>query len=622
MESRKKNILLVIPKGILPNETWEMLPIGIMYVSSSLKKSGIPTYCLNLIGEERDEYEILKEYIEKYEIDIVATGGLVVNHQEMKVITDCVKRLNENIVTIIGGGLVTHSPEEAMEIIITADYGVLGEGEITDVELIKAIESRRDIEQVKGIIFRKENSLIMSEPRPDIKDLDTLPWPDYEGFQYFKVLKKVSSTHKIIAPITTSRSCPFQCTYCTKSGGGNYRQRSLDSVFEEVDYLISKYEVDHFILNDELFAYKSERVSEFCQRISEKNVTWEISLRIGPNITIELLEKMKKAGCNRVQYGLESACDKVLKSMKKGTTKAEMLRVLEITKDIGIVMQGCFIFGDTAETVETVQETLDFIYQYAELMPETGISPILLFPGSALYDKAVSDKKIQSSKDFIEQGLPLTNFSAMSDEEYFQMVHSTLPSFAVAFRLKIQENNEDAENYKITCNSPTEYQLTYTCKHCKKVNEFQLQPKDLVTWYGYCQECACSHTNFPFFFYFQSFQEKFKELILSTKSVIWGTGGVFQGFYTCNPWITEENVILIDNDKRKQKLGVNEMQVFAPEYLENRDIDTVILCVYSYSALQLERFIKINYPKIKKVLWVFEVGLEDKKISAKKNDSC
>lgn len=203
---------------------WPIPPVGILYVSSYMKKMGFSVHCLNLGICANDPIDELRQVIQEKHIDIVATGDLVVNYDIVKEIVDCAKAVSEKIVTIIGGGLVTHSPEEAMRLIPNADYGVIGEGELTDSELVLALEEQQNIEQVKGIIYRKGTNLCRTLPREPIENLDTLPWPDYEGFDYFEIVQRHLGDNNMTAPLTTSRSCPFQCTFCSTSGGGGIKK--------------------------------------------------------------------------------------------------------------------------------------------------------------------------------------------------------------------------------------------------------------------------------------------------------------------------------------------------------------------------------------------------------------
>lgn len=377
-----------------------------------------------------------------------------------------------------------------------------------------------------------------------------------------------------------------------------------------MDYLIERYHVTNFLLTDELFASKLDRVSEFCRRIKEKNVTWQISLRISSNVTFDLLTKMKDAGCRRIQYGLESACDEVLKSMKKGTTSKEMLRVLKVTKEVDLVMVGIFIFGDTVETTQTMQETFDWVYEHSKFMPETGFTPIRLFPGSALYDKAVAEGKITDKVQFIRDDLPLVNVSSMSDKEYGDMIHSKIPYFSLLFRKKVLEENSDSRDFKVFKTSKKEYQLTFLCTHCNQSNQFQLQPKDLTVWNGSCPHCQTTHTCFPSFFYYEHFEEKINQFLSTSKTAIWGAGGVFQGFYHGNSFVRENELLIVDSSKEKQMLGVNGLVVHPPEVLFETEIENLIICADNNIFSSFKESIANKFDKIKNIVLIYELGLE------------
>lgn len=605
-----KNILLVMPRITYAINDWNIPPVGIAYVSASMKKMGLPIYNINLNLEEGKIEDIIKKAIIKHKIEIVCTGDLVVNYSAVKDIVDTVKGIDKSIITIIGGGLVTHSPIEAMDIIKNADYGVIGEGEITDIELVQAINNQTDLSQVKGIIYRENEKLHITDSRADSVDIDSIPWPDYEGFNYFELLKRHLVEEKLTAPLTTSRSCPFRCTFCSKSGGSKYRQRSLDSIFEEMDYLITKYNVVEFFLNDELFADKLERVEAFCKRVKERNVNWHVMLRISSKITEELLRMMKNSGCVGICYGLESADDKILCSMKKGINVKMMLQVLKLTKAEGINVRGGFIFGDTLETVKSADYTLNWILENIELINNVSISPIVLYPGSALYERAVRERKIKSTKEHILQGCPLVNISEMSDNEYYHLVNVKLPQFTAKFRKKISYNianelNETIINYN--CNK--HYIHEFTCRKCNSRIRNRLYTTDMFQKHMSCPNCGEKYDFFPNFLYFNTFNRRITEILSDSQTAIWGAGETLNCLYECNKYLRENDVVIIDSNLHKQQQGFYDKKVYSPEALKEKSIEKIICCVGNVFYNQLKNMIPKQYPEVKKVIWINEVIL-------------
>lgn len=603
-----KKVLLVQLAESRPTGIWDVFSPGIMYISSSMKEAGIPVTILNLVLEEGNLEDLLRERIQQESIDIVALGGLVVNHRVLSVVVSLVKKINPEVVTFIGGGLVTYTPEEAMILCSDADYGVIGEGEITDVELVKAISGDCEVSQVAGIIYRKGKELIRTEERPPIADLDSLPFPDYEGFRYLEMLRKYSASSVITVGITGSRSCPFSCTFCSSSGGKTYRQRSLTSIFQEIDFTMERFGANHFSFTDELFAHDAKRVDEFCVGMKSRQVTWEVSLRIGKNITLDLLKKMKHSGCERIQYGVESADDDVLKSMRKQITVEEIHRVLLATYEADILVDCNFIFGDVRETLETIENTCDWAYEHAHLIPRSSFIPILLFPGSELYDNAVKEGKITNTAEFIRNDIPLVNVSTLTDEEYSHMVNVYLPAFSAKFKRKILDLSKAEVSLSIPDQKEESYLFKIRCQHCETELDYNVKADELNLWYSNCPHCNFNN-HYPLNFqYFISFEAELTALISSPRTGIWGAGGIFFVFHQNNQYLQEKQVPVFDSNLEKQKSGVLNQIIYAPDKLKEMNIDTLVLTVDDHIATTLKSDIKKRFPSIKKIVWIYEIN--------------
>ena len=577
MNSRKE-VLLVMPNVPCGYKEWPVPPIGILYVSSYMKKMGISVHCLNLCICEHP-LQMLEQTIREQKIDIVATGDLVLNYQEVKDVVDCAKAVSSDIVTIIGGGLVTHSPEEAMKLIPNADYGVIGEGEETDSELVLALESGNDPAQVAGIIYRFGSTLCRTEPRPAIADLDTLPWPDYEGFNYFETARRYSSSEVVTAPLTTSRSCPFHCTFCSTSGGEKkYRQRSLDSVFEELQYLVDRFQVKELMLSDELFAVDEKRLLSFCERITPFQLKWYVCLRLGKHIQLKLLEAMHNAGCVTVCYGLESAHDTILSSMRKQTTQKEMLRVLKLSKEAGLGVRGNFIFGDTQETLETAEYTMSWVEEHIDLLENVSFAPISLYPGSELYNRAVQSGRIIDTVQFIRDHCPLLNPSErMDDEEYWLLVNEKLPSFAARYHKKITERNRKLLKEKVTIDKERGwYRHEFYCEQCGEKVAEQIRPVGMFQHHATCPCCEKQYDFWPGLAMLQQYEKELAERIQEI-GVIWGMGESAQDVYYNNTYFQEAtDLILIDGSEAKQRGGFHGKPVVSPQVLSRLQYKRVI----------------------------------------------
>nr|MCR4925134.1 B12-binding domain-containing radical SAM protein [Clostridiales bacterium] len=414
------NYLIVMPILTEIFEQSYTFPIGMAYVSSSLKQTGRNVFTYNLNYKSGSIEDNLRDVIIKNNIDVIATGGLTAQYWQLVEIFKAARKIKPDIITWIGGGIITSAPIPAMEAFEIADYGIIGEGEITICELADALEGKRDIHSVDGIIFKENGQWTITAQRAEIMDLDSLPYPDYEGFEYDVLLdKKPTDIYALnqgrFGIVSFGRSCPFNCTFCFHPSGTKYRKRSMDSVFKEIDYLIEKYNIRNIAVTDELFVHKIEDVKEFCKRIKERNIGYVISLRVDM-VNEEMFQLLKDSNCLSVGFGLESADNSVLKSMKKHITVEQIDEALALCKRIGLNSMGNFIFGDENETYEKAMNTINWWKAHPQY--RIALHMIVLYPGSELYRNAVKNGAIKDQVQFIKDGCPYTNISKMTDEEY------------------------------------------------------------------------------------------------------------------------------------------------------------------------------------------------------------
>lgn len=426
---QKLNVLLVIPRyRTYGNSNHYVMPLGILYISSYLKQAQVTNVrTINLNHEKGEEENILSDLIRQHQIDILGIGGLSGEYQDIARIIKLAKKIKPCIKTIVGGGIMTADPITTMLSMPEIDYGIIGEGEITIVELITALTKKQSVKQINGLIFSESGQYITTPPRKEITDLDKLPFPDYEGFNYDLYLKEnpdLSDEGKKYSQVSVvgGRSCKYNCTFCFHPSGTTYRQRSLDSIFSEIDYLVSHYDISYIALREELFATDNQRVKDFCKRIEPYNFDWSIQLRID-SINQQLVDLLKNTRCRYIFVGIESASDKVLRSMHKGITLTQIEAALEMLKKAKLNSRSGVIFGDSAETVETATFTLDW-FRKNSLKYRIFADMIISFPGSMLYKRACQKKIIPDPVQFLKDGCPIINISQMSQSKFLELVHA------------------------------------------------------------------------------------------------------------------------------------------------------------------------------------------------------
>jgi len=424
-------ILVIVPRYLPLNEkAYYEFPLGLAYITSCLKQAGNGVDVLNLNHYEGAQIDILRHKNEGNKYKYFLTGGLSAHYEIIKNIVKDIRSVAPDPVIIVGGGLVTATPE-LMYDYIHPDYIVLGEGEITVVELISTLKygDGDDIDNVKGIGYRDAGGkLILTPKREPITDLDRIPFPDMQSFEFEKYLDMQAPNDNLYLyisdkprfyPIISSRGCPYNCTFCYHPLGQKYRSRSVDNFISEVKYAKETYNVNNFAIFDELLSEDRNRLYELCAKLKKLSVTWMCQLRV-TSVDEEMLTVMKDAGCFIVSYGFESASDIILKSMNKHITSKEIEKALELTRKAGIGIQGYFIFGDPAETKETAYETLNFWKKRRDYHITMGY--IRPYPGSELWKKKMSRCSDTEHLEFLNKCVNCPpNLSKMSREEWFEL---------------------------------------------------------------------------------------------------------------------------------------------------------------------------------------------------------
>ena len=423
--------------------------MGILYVSAYLKCSNVVCVnTLNLNHIHGREEDILRDVIHTQNINVFATGGLSGEYRDIQRMISFARRIREDLLIVVGGGIVTADPIVTMKALEEADVGIIGEGEQTMVELLQTHKHRQDFAKIPGLVYRKEGQWVQTSRRNEIINLDSLPFPDYEGFDYGAYLETnpdLSDEGKKYSQVSIigGRSCKYNCTFCFHPSGSIYRQRSLDSIFAEIDWLLAHYNISYIALREELFATDNVRVAQFCQRIEKYDIDWSIQLRID-SVNEELVSLLKGTRCRYVFVGVESADDVVLKSMRKGITRLQIEKALDLLQCAGLHSRSGVIFGDTMETYESAINTFEWYSRNVNRW-RMFVDMIIAFPGSILYKRACRDGIIPDPVQFLRDGCPIVNVSQMSDEQFKRIIQLVEHENGRKYNVKFYVNrlNED-----------------------------------------------------------------------------------------------------------------------------------------------------------------------------------
>ena len=256
-----------------------------------------------------------------------------------------------------------------------ADVIVIGEGERTQLNVLRQIESNKPLDECRGIAIPKKERWVFNGFGEIIMNLDDLPFPDLAAYNLR------AYTDKNSLPILTSRGCVMRCVFCTDTYFWKpYRYRSTENVIAEIIQRQKKYRNRFFSFNDSLINGNYRSLFDLCNLLISKKlrISWGGNFRIDKRLDLGFLRTMKKAGCEYLIVGIESGSNKILGLMRKGFTIKEAEHFLHNCNKVGIYIEANWIVGFPGETEEDYVTTRDFIINQAELIKKNTFSTLTI----------------------------------------------------------------------------------------------------------------------------------------------------------------------------------------------------------------------------------------------------
>ncbi|MEM3153536.1 MAG: radical SAM protein, partial [Candidatus Bathyarchaeia archaeon] len=329
-------------------------PLGLAYLASVIRDE----YDVRIVDSNVLDYNFddVRKELKNFYPDVVGITSSTPSIYEAYKVAEVAKSVRDDCTVVLGGPHATFLYEVLTEC-KSIDVVVRGEGEETFQELINAMDRGICLGYVRGIAYRKGEKIVATKPRPLIGDLDKIPFPSLDLLPIEKyALQGIS-----YMPITTSRGCPFKCSFCASSRifGGCWRGRSPKNVVEEIRLIHDEFNIKNIEFVDDTFTLNGRRAEEICDEILREglDISWGASSRVD-TINKGLVEKMRKAGCWIVYLGVESASQKILNEIGKKITISQIVRAVKTLKEAGIQILGSFILGFPEETIETAEQTI------------------------------------------------------------------------------------------------------------------------------------------------------------------------------------------------------------------------------------------------------------------------
>jgi radical SAM superfamily enzyme YgiQ (UPF0313 family) len=369
-----------------PLEESPLPPLSLSYLAGVLAQEAIDVKILDFLVTHYDPKKLRRE-LEEYRPQLVGATCVTLNYPIARRMLKVCKAFDPHIFTVIGGPHVTFAPEETLLQSPWIDAVVIGEGERTLVELVRAVEEDKDIHHVPGIAFADEGTVIKTPPQVRIENLDQLPLPARE-------LLPMARYRALGTPCTviTSRGCPFRCIFCSgrQMFGPKVRFRSPGLVVDEIEKLQRDFGLAKINIVDDTFTLNHNHARAVCEEMLRRNlkIKWSAFARVD-RISEDLAQLMNRAGCEWVLFGVESADEEILRTIRKGITPDEVRRGVKIAAEAGINVFNSFILGLPGESRDTAHKSLAFGDElYQKYGAKYGFHMLSPLPGTEIYERA------------------------------------------------------------------------------------------------------------------------------------------------------------------------------------------------------------------------------------------
>jgi anaerobic magnesium-protoporphyrin IX monomethyl ester cyclase len=518
-------VLMVAPKTNYPNPglSLDMPAQGPAYIAGMMKSAGHEVYGVNTSYDASNDPApvVLKRHMSKaiseFQPDVIAVGGMAAEYLFLAHTIEFARSLAPNTPIVCGGGIMTNDRQYAFQL-LRPDFAVVDEGEYVIVDLLDRLAKGESMKGCGGVDYWEDGKQKLNTIRTPISELDDLPYPDYDFMDidtFFQIFAQRHDNFHVrshkrprMLPVLTGRSCPFKCTFCQYStlegSRRKYRGRQMEHVVDEIVHFHDRYQFNILKIYDDLFSVKEHWIREFCERIKETklDIRWNASMRVG-DVNVDLLKEMKDAGCIHIGYGFESASNEVLTSMAKRITRDQIISAIQSPEEAGIGVQGNFIYGDPAETEETVQETSEFFEKHCldHIVHNDYIMP---YPGSPIFDHSLAIGAITDRKKYYESIhlRPRYNMTKMSTQTYFHSIDKVVNRFwkGLKFATNVHFSEAPREGFEHDYfDDKILVSVHADCPHCEERNEYVFPTEPAVFQAGraelikpvrfYCASC-------------------------------------------------------------------------------------------------------------------------------------
>lgn len=350
--------------GKLNRAAGRYFPLGIAYIASYIRKYGGHQVSMFEPEAQGLSYEDLTALIQKTAPDVIGLTCSTPNFYRAMEIARLARKVSSARI-VLGGVHASALPEFVLgKYAELLDCVVVGEGEVTMLEVVAAYASGKSPEGIPGTVVLKDGQVFRAACRPYLDDLDSLPFPARDLIPQDLFMPNLhNARHRRSISILTSRGCPFNCSFCASRlvSGKKYRMHSADYVLEEMELAKREYGARQLLITDDTFTLNHERLVAICEGMIRRRLRLEwFCFSQVTVVTRDILAVMRRAGCYNIGYGVESADENILKAMGKPIKPERAIEAVQLANEAGMKTQAFYIFGSPGETRQQMEETVRF----------------------------------------------------------------------------------------------------------------------------------------------------------------------------------------------------------------------------------------------------------------------
>ncbi|MBF0274363.1 MAG: cobalamin-dependent protein [Nitrospinae bacterium] len=387
-----------------------VLPAGIGYLSEFLSLNKVENSVFDLNVTKNSE-EKLHEEISRCNPDIIGLSIMSLNYLHNYNVFRRVKEKFPQIKVVAGGAHISTMRNNVLEECEAIDYGIVLEGELTLLELMKG---EKQLHEIEGLIYRIGEDVTYNGDRPFMKELDVLPFPSYSKFN--------KGDYSSLISIFTSRGCPYDCTYCPVqlAIGRRFFVRSPKIVVDEIEYHY-KQGYREFSFRDDCLTLIPKRVYEICDEIERRNfkdlhLMCDNGIR-ADRVDFELLKRMKEVGFKMLAFGVESGDDRILKLLRKKTKVKDMEKAISIACELGYMVELFLLIGVPEETWDDFERTIKLATKYPVMA--ASFYHILPYPNTEMFQIAEENGYLlRRPEEYLNDGSQRRNTPFLSTPEF------------------------------------------------------------------------------------------------------------------------------------------------------------------------------------------------------------